>query len=142
MQAVWLGKPLTVHTHEAEAKAECILKEQVPADHPRGHQIHVHCFTDSLNVPAMHTLLGLTSPEVLGIWHPRHRHHPRYDFSDTSKVALVIQALMGFKHLYDAKLVSIHLLAKPTEVDLKRPFKAVSAHPTNAVSLSPSSSRT
>ncbi|KAF5367869.1 hypothetical protein D9615_010470 [Tricholomella constricta] len=66
-----------------------------------------------------------------------------YDFSDTSKVvALVIQALMGFKHLYDAKLVSIHLLAKPTEVGLKRPFKAVSAHPTDAVSLSPSSSRT
>ncbi|KAH9846278.1 inorganic phosphate transporter [Lenzites betulinus] len=37
---------------------------------------------------------------------------------------LFIQALMGLKTLYDAKLVSIHLLGKPAEGDLKRPFKA------------------
>ena len=33
---------------------------------------------------------------------------------------------MGFKGLYDAKLVSIHLLGKPATGDLKRPFKAAS----------------
>ncbi|KAF5368274.1 hypothetical protein D9615_010374 [Tricholomella constricta] len=42
-QAVRLGKPLTIHTREADADTERILKEQVPKDHP----IHVHCFTDS-----------------------------------------------------------------------------------------------
>jgi hypothetical protein len=31
---------------------------------------------------------------------------------------------MGLKALYDSKLVSIHLLGKPAEGDLKRPFKA------------------
>ncbi len=36
---------------------------------------------------------------------------------------LFIQALMGLKTLYDAKPVSIHLLGKPAEGDLKRPFK-------------------
>ena len=39
---------------------------------------------------------------------------------------LFIQSLMGFKGLYDAKLVSIHLLGKPATGDLKRPFKAAS----------------
>ncbi|KAI0761574.1 inorganic phosphate transporter [Trametes elegans] len=37
---------------------------------------------------------------------------------------LFIQALMGFKTLYDAKPVAIHLFGKPAEGDLKRPFKA------------------
>ena len=37
---------------------------------------------------------------------------------------LFIQALMGLKTLYDAKPVAIHLLGKPAEGDLKRPFKA------------------
>lgn len=31
---------------------------------------------------------------------------------------------MGFKGLYDAKPVAIHILGKPAEGDLKRPFKA------------------
>ena len=31
---------------------------------------------------------------------------------------------MGLKALYDAKPVAIHVLGKPTEGDLKRPFKA------------------
>jgi len=39
---------------------------------------------------------------------------------------LFIQALMGLKNLYDAKPVSIHLLGKPAEGDLKRPFKVAS----------------
>jgi len=39
---------------------------------------------------------------------------------------LFIQALMGVKGLYDAKLVSIHLLGKPATGDLKRPFKVAS----------------
>lgn len=39
---------------------------------------------------------------------------------------LFIQALMGFKTLYDAKLVSIHVLGKPAIGDLKRPFKVAS----------------
>jgi hypothetical protein len=39
---------------------------------------------------------------------------------------LFIQALMGLKNLYDAKPVAIHLLGKPAEGDLKRPFKAAS----------------
>ncbi|KAH8094485.1 inorganic phosphate transporter [Cristinia sonorae] len=39
---------------------------------------------------------------------------------------LFIQSLMGLKNLYDAKVVAIHLLGKPAEGDLKRPFKAPS----------------
>ena len=30
---------------------------------------------------------------------------------------------MGVKGLYDAKIVAIHILGKPAEGDLKRPFK-------------------
>lgn len=41
--AVKLGKPLTIHTREAEEDTEVILKEEVPKD----HRIHIHCFTDS-----------------------------------------------------------------------------------------------
>ncbi|KAM5531077.1 hypothetical protein V8D89_015242 [Ganoderma adspersum] len=41
--AVRLGKPLTIHTREAEEDSERILKEHVPKDHP----IHIHCYTDS-----------------------------------------------------------------------------------------------
>ncbi|KAF8554018.1 inorganic phosphate transporter [Imleria badia] len=39
---------------------------------------------------------------------------------------LFIQALMGLKNLYDAKVVTIHVLGKPAEGDLKRPFKVAS----------------
>ena len=39
---------------------------------------------------------------------------------------LFIQALMGFKGLYDSNLVSIHILGKPATGDLKRPFKVAS----------------
>jgi len=42
-QAVKLGKPLTIHTREAEEDTERILKAEVPVD----HRIHVHCYTDS-----------------------------------------------------------------------------------------------
>lgn len=42
-QAVKLGKPLTIHTREADDDAERILKEEVPKD----HKIHIHCFTDA-----------------------------------------------------------------------------------------------
>ncbi|KAG6845025.1 hypothetical protein H0H87_001546 [Tephrocybe sp. NHM501043] len=42
-QAVRLGKPLTIHTREADADTERILKAEVPVD----HKIHIHCFTDS-----------------------------------------------------------------------------------------------
>ncbi|EPQ52929.1 Metallo-dependent hydrolase [Gloeophyllum trabeum ATCC 11539] len=41
--AVRLGKPLTIHTREAEGDTERILKEEVPKD----YRIHIHCFTDS-----------------------------------------------------------------------------------------------
>ncbi|EMD36113.1 hypothetical protein CERSUDRAFT_116016 [Gelatoporia subvermispora B] len=41
--AVRLGKPLTIHTREAEEDTERILKAEVPKD----HKIHVHCYTDS-----------------------------------------------------------------------------------------------
>jgi len=44
-QAVRLGKPLTIHSREADDDTEKILKELVPKD----HQIHIHCFT---NAPA------------------------------------------------------------------------------------------
>ncbi|KZT65886.1 inorganic phosphate transporter [Daedalea quercina L-15889] len=36
---------------------------------------------------------------------------------------LFVQALMGLKSLYDAKPVHIHVLGRPAEGDLKRPFK-------------------
>ena len=39
---------------------------------------------------------------------------------------LFIQALMGLKGLYDAKLVAIYILGKPADGDLARPFKAPS----------------
>ncbi|KAI0047084.1 Metallo-dependent hydrolase [Auriscalpium vulgare] len=42
-QAVRLGKPLTIHTREADDDTERILKAEVPQD----HRIHIHCFTDS-----------------------------------------------------------------------------------------------
>ncbi|KAH9474980.1 Putative deoxyribonuclease TATDN2 [Psilocybe cubensis] len=42
-QAVRLGKPLTIHTREADDDTERILKAEVPKD----HKIHIHCFTDS-----------------------------------------------------------------------------------------------
>jgi TatD DNase family protein len=63
--AVRLGKPITVHTREADEDTERILKAEVPKDHKVGRvrryigwgtthrlicgepQIHVHCFTDS-----------------------------------------------------------------------------------------------
>ena len=35
-----------------------------------------------------------------------------------------MQALMGLKGIYDAKEVHLHILNKPAEGDLKRPFKA------------------
>ncbi|KAI0655993.1 hypothetical protein C8Q70DRAFT_1057184 [Cubamyces menziesii] len=41
--AVRLGKPLTIHTREAEEDSERILKQYVPKD----HRIHIHCYTDS-----------------------------------------------------------------------------------------------
>ncbi|KAJ4479953.1 hydrolase [Lentinula aciculospora] len=41
--AVRLNKPLTIHTREADADTERILKDIVPKEHP----IHIHCFTDS-----------------------------------------------------------------------------------------------
>ncbi|EDR07064.1 uncharacterized protein LACBIDRAFT_299432 [Laccaria bicolor S238N-H82] len=41
--AVRLGKPLVIHTREAEEDTEKILKEEVPKD----YKIHVHCFSDS-----------------------------------------------------------------------------------------------
>ncbi|KAJ3777882.1 inorganic phosphate transporter Pho88 [Lentinula raphanica] len=37
---------------------------------------------------------------------------------------LFIQSLMGLKGLYDAKPIAIHILGKPAEGDLKRPFKS------------------
>ena len=39
---------------------------------------------------------------------------------------LFIQALMGLKNLYDAKPVAIHILGKPADGDLKRPWKVQS----------------
>ncbi|KAF8575864.1 Metallo-dependent hydrolase [Ramaria rubella] len=41
--AVRLGKPITIHTREAEEDTERILKAEVPKEHP----MHIHCFTDS-----------------------------------------------------------------------------------------------
>jgi len=41
--AVRLGKPITVHTREADDDTERILKTEVPME----HKIHVHCFTDT-----------------------------------------------------------------------------------------------
>ncbi|KZT65509.1 Metallo-dependent hydrolase [Daedalea quercina L-15889] len=41
--AVRLGKPITIHTREAEEDTERILKTEVPKD----HKIHIHCYTDS-----------------------------------------------------------------------------------------------
>eukprot|EP00276_Gloeochaete_wittrockiana_P003546 CAMPEP_0184657158 /NCGR_PEP_ID=MMETSP0308-20130426/17019_1 /TAXON_ID=38269 /ORGANISM="Gloeochaete witrockiana, Strain SAG 46.84" /LENGTH=264 /DNA_ID=CAMNT_0027094593 /DNA_START=91 /DNA_END=885 /DNA_ORIENTATION=+ len=43
-QAVKLGKPIVVHTREAEEDTLRIMKEHVPQD----WRVHVHCFTDSL----------------------------------------------------------------------------------------------
>jgi TatD DNase family protein len=59
--AVRLGKPITIHTREAEEDTEWILKAEVPVDHKAGNRrsffsregpdaspkIHIHCCTDS-----------------------------------------------------------------------------------------------
>ncbi|KAJ7100751.1 hypothetical protein B0H15DRAFT_944039 [Mycena belliarum] len=59
--AVRLNKPLTIHTREADADTERILKAEVPKDHKvrppsclpsffpptTAPQIHIHCFTDA-----------------------------------------------------------------------------------------------
>jgi hypothetical protein len=37
---------------------------------------------------------------------------------------LFIQGLMGLKNLIEAKPVAIHILGRPAQGDLKRPFKA------------------
>ncbi|KAJ3413873.1 hypothetical protein HDV05_007394 [Chytridiales sp. JEL 0842] len=50
-KAVEYGKPLVVHTREAEQDTLDIFREHVPKD----HKVHVHCFTDS--VPLAMTLL-------------------------------------------------------------------------------------
>ncbi|EGC32936.1 hypothetical protein DICPUDRAFT_155056 [Dictyostelium purpureum] len=42
-KAVELGKPLVIHSREAEEDTLRILKETVPKD----HRIHIHCFTSS-----------------------------------------------------------------------------------------------
>lgn len=44
--AVQLGKPLTIHTREADEDILRILKEEVPKE----HKIHIHCFTDTLHL--------------------------------------------------------------------------------------------
>lgn len=44
--AVTLGKPITIHTREADKDIEEILKTVVPREHP----IHVHCFTDTVEL--------------------------------------------------------------------------------------------
>ncbi|KAJ7148963.1 Metallo-dependent hydrolase [Mycena crocata] len=41
--AVRLNKPLTIHSREADADTERILKDEVP----KNHKIHIHCFTDA-----------------------------------------------------------------------------------------------
>ena len=63
-QAVRLGKPVTIHTREAEEDTERILKTELPKDHKVLLvvlslsanmslssvvilQIHIHCYTDS-----------------------------------------------------------------------------------------------
>jgi TatD DNase family protein len=43
---VSLGKPLVIHTREAEDDTLALLTEHVPADYP----MHVHCFTSSLRM--------------------------------------------------------------------------------------------
>lgn len=56
--AVSLGKPITIHTREADEDIEGIMIDELPKAHkvcPSAHflsppstlQIHVHCFTDS-----------------------------------------------------------------------------------------------
>jgi hypothetical protein len=40
---------------------------------------------------------------------------------------LFIQGLMGIKNLYDAKPVAIHVLGRPAEGDLKRPFASAAS---------------
>jgi TatD DNase family protein len=67
--ALEVGRPMTIHTREADEDIERILKENVPRDHKvrgpsgpdhtartradvpaPGFQIHVHCFNDTLEL--------------------------------------------------------------------------------------------
>jgi len=45
-KAVELGKPIIVHTREAEKDTLDIMQAHIPAD----HKVHVHCFTSGLNL--------------------------------------------------------------------------------------------
>ncbi|KAJ7668881.1 Metallo-dependent hydrolase [Mycena rosella] len=68
--AVRLGKPLTIHSREADADTERILKEEVPKD----HRIHIHCFT---NAPAFAQRLLDWFPNLyIGVTGAAHRDAP------------------------------------------------------------------
>lgn len=56
-QGVGMGKPLVIHTREAEEDTVGILEREVPRD----WRIHVHCFTSS---PAMAERLLATFPNL------------------------------------------------------------------------------
>ena len=77
--------------------------------------IHYYSFVHTFNIPLQlrSSYMGIAMMAVM---------HLYFHFTQP----LFIQSLMGFKGLYDAKLVSIHLLGKPATGDLKRPFKAAS----------------
>ena len=75
--------------------------------------IHYYSFTLTILLQLRSTYMGIAMMSVM---------HLYFHFTQP----LFIQALMGFKGLYDAKLVSIHILGKPAIGDLKRPFKVAS----------------
>ncbi|KAF5366619.1 hypothetical protein D9615_010687 [Tricholomella constricta] len=108
-------------------------KREIEGGHHTGrsHPIPIFIFAQASAKPLRSPSLMPSPPQVLGIQHPRHHHHQRLRplENETPSRRLYGQCyddkytFMGLMDLYGVSLVSIHLLGKPAEADLKHPFK-------------------
>ncbi len=77
--AVRLGKPLTIHTREAEDDTERILKQEVPIDHRVRASARSYALTSPDNGTDTHTLLHRLTrvgrAHACALPQPLHRHH-------------------------------------------------------------------
>jgi Tat protein secretion system quality control protein TatD with DNase activity len=91
--AVKLGKPLTIHTREAEDDTERILKSEVPSEHKVGHPhvfFYAHLFiqssTSSDSCSLLHRLARISAKVVEPFPKPSHRNH-RYAITKSKTIS-------------------------------------------------------
>jgi len=91
--AVKLGKPLTIHTREAEDDTERILKSEVPSEHKVGHPhvfFYAHLFiqssTSSDSCSLLHRLARISAKVVEPFPKPSHRNH-RYAITTSKTIS-------------------------------------------------------